>query len=135
LSISYRLSLLAWLASRCFVRLRILLVRLDICPPLVSYAIVARFTGPTDFAKNNSPGLGKWRSPRSELVRSAPYFAPELLAFNGRGSTNFQSACQNKYQCVSQGRAISDGGSQKGNADQNCEAGRKFAGSSVPSPD
>jgi hypothetical protein len=33
---SYRLSRLAWLASRCFVRLRILLLRLDICPPLVA---------------------------------------------------------------------------------------------------
>jgi hypothetical protein len=32
----YRFSLLAWLASRCFVRLRILLLRLDICPPSVS---------------------------------------------------------------------------------------------------
>jgi len=37
--ISYRLSRRAWLASRCFVRLRILLVRLDICPPSVALAV------------------------------------------------------------------------------------------------
>jgi len=35
---SYRFSLLACVASRCFVRLRILLARLDICPPLVGIA-------------------------------------------------------------------------------------------------
>jgi hypothetical protein len=34
--IVYRLSRLAWLASRCFMRLRILLLRLDICPPSVA---------------------------------------------------------------------------------------------------
>jgi hypothetical protein len=32
---NYRLNRLAWLATRCFVRLRILLLRLDICPPSV----------------------------------------------------------------------------------------------------
>jgi hypothetical protein len=36
----YRLSRLACAASRCFVRLRILLLRLDICPPLVAPQIL-----------------------------------------------------------------------------------------------
>jgi hypothetical protein len=38
LKFSYRRSLLACVASRCFVRLRILLERLDICPPSVGVA-------------------------------------------------------------------------------------------------
>jgi hypothetical protein len=32
----YGLSLLAWLASRCFMRFFIFLLRLDICPPSVA---------------------------------------------------------------------------------------------------
>src|SRR5215472_8245709 len=59
----YRLSRRAWLASRCFVRLRILLVRLDICPPFSCVANIGAV-----HALNPTASAGGNMSP-AELTR------------------------------------------------------------------
>ena len=56
--ISYRLSRRAWLASRCFVRLRILLMRLDICPPFSCVANIGAV-----YALNSTASAGENVSP------------------------------------------------------------------------